>query len=393
MVREPSSSRQCPVSHIRVFALSVVAISAKEAHTPHIGRRENAPFGKLMQTLEIDRALAQAIVDTIREPLLVLDADLRVVAASRSYYLKFHAEPQFTQGMALSALGEGQWDLPALRAQLERVAPDKSVVENYEVDLDFPQLGCRTLRLNARKVFYEGNGGGNILLAIEDITERRLVERERDELLRQKDLLLEEMQHRVANSLAIIASILLMKARTVTSAETRAHLEDAHKRVMSVATVQKHLHPSETGATIELSAYLSQLCGSLSGSMINDEFCSIQTRVSEGAVTSSAAVSLGLIVTELVINALKHAFHEDQTGCVVLIAYEVNDTDWKLTVSDNGAGANRDDAWPPLKVGLGSSIVSALAASLDAQVKTQSGPTGTIVCVTHSTFKSLPKAA
>ena len=109
----------------------------------------------------------------------------------------------------LGALGEGQWDIPALRALLERIAPDKSVLEDYEVELDFPHLGRRTLLLNARKVFYEGNHSGNILLAIEDVTERRLVERERDELLRQKDLLLEEMQHRVANSLAIIASILL----------------------------------------------------------------------------------------------------------------------------------------------------------------------------------------
>jgi two-component sensor histidine kinase len=346
-----------------------------------------------MQTLEIDRALAQAIVDTIREPLLVLDPDLRVVAASRSFYLKFHAEPQFTQGLLLGALGEGQWDLPALRAQLERIAPDKSVLEDYEVELDFPHLGRRTLLLNARKVFYEGNHSGNILLAIEDVTERRLVERERDDLLRQKDLLLEEMQHRVANSLAIIASILLLKARTVTSAETRAHLEDAHKRVMSVATVQKHLHPSEAGATIELSSYLTQLCGTLSGSMINDEFCSIDTRVSAGGVTSSAAVSLGLIVTELVINALKHAFLESKPGCVVTVAYEVNGTDWKLTVSDNGGGANHDDAWPPAKVGLGTSIVTALAASLNARVETQSGSAGTVVSVTHSTFKSLPKAA
>jgi chemotaxis protein methyltransferase CheR len=346
-----------------------------------------------MQELESDHALAQAIVDTIREPLLVLDTDLRVVAASRSYYLKFHAEPQFTQGQLLGALGEGQWDIPALRAVLERIAPDKSILENYEVELDFPHLGRRVLLLNARKVFYEGNHSGNVLLGIEDVTARRLVERERDELLRQKGLLLEEMQHRVANSLAIIASILLMKARTVRSPETRAHLEDAHKRVMSVATVQKYLHPAEGGASIELGSYLKQLCDSLSSSMINDEFCSINTKVSEAGVTSSAAVSLGLIVTELVINALKHAFPEAKPGCVVVVAYEVNGTDWKLTVSDNGSGPSVDGAWPPAKIGLGTSIVTALAASLEARVDTETGPAGTTVSITHSTFKSLPKAA
>lgn len=127
--------------------------------------------------------------------------------------------------------------------------------------------------------------------------------------------------------------------------------------------------------------------------MISDDSCSIDTEVSEGGVTSSAAVSLGLIVTELVINALKHAFPEPKPGCVITVAYEVNGTDWKLTVSDNGGGAGSDDAWPPAKVGLGTSIVAALAASLDARVETSSGPTGTVVSVTHSTFKSLPKAA
>lgn len=220
---------------------------------------------------------------------------------------------------------------------------------------------------------------------------RRIIERERDELLRQKDLLLDELQHRVANSLAIIASILLMKARTVSSPEIRVHLEDAHKRVLSVATVQQHLHPSHAGVMIELRSYLTQLCSSLAGSMINDESCVIDTQVSEGSVTSTTAVSMGLIVTELVINALKHAFPEARPGCVVVVAYEINGTDWKLSVSDNGNSANAVE-WPPAKVGLGTSIVGALAQQLDARVETVSNPAGTMVTITHSTFKSLSES-
>ena len=76
-------------------------------------------------------------------------------------------------------------------------------------------------------------------LAIEDVTRRREADREKDDLLQAKEILLQEMQHRVANSLQIIASILLLKARTVQSEETRLHLQDAHQRVMSVATVQQ----------------------------------------------------------------------------------------------------------------------------------------------------------
>jgi chemotaxis protein methyltransferase CheR len=150
--------------------------------------------------------------------------------------------------------------------------------------------------LNARQVLDEDGSAAALLLAIEDVTERRNVEREKDELLKQKEVLLQEMQHRVANSLQIIASILLLKARTVQSEEIRMHLQDAHQRVLSVAN-----------ESIEIGPYLSKLCDSLAKSMIGDRRpLSLSVQATGGAATSSEAVSLGLIVTELVINALKH---------------------------------------------------------------------------------------
>src|SRR4029079_13829347 len=88
------------------------------------------------------------------------------------------------------------------------------------------------------------------------------------ELLREKEVLLEEMRHRVANSLQIIASILLLKARAVQSEETRQHLQDAHQRVMSVATVQEQLRGTGLGDRIEIGPYLTRLCDSLAKSMI-----------------------------------------------------------------------------------------------------------------------------
>ena len=113
------------------------------------------------------------------------------------------------------------------------------------------------MRLNARQVFYERGAGTTILLGMEDVTERRDLEREKDELLRQKDMLFEELQHRVANSLQIIASILLLKARAVQSEETRLHLHDAHKRVMSIAAVQKQLHAAGAVGSVEIGPYLT----------------------------------------------------------------------------------------------------------------------------------------
>jgi chemotaxis protein methyltransferase CheR len=184
-------------------------------------------------------SLAEAIVDAIREPLLVLDLDLRVIAASRSFYRTFAVKPRKTEGQPLFDLGDGQWNIPELRTVLEQVVPMRRTVEDYEVEHQFPSIGRRVMLLNARRVFDEDGSVSAILVAIEDVTRRRATEREKDELLRQKEILLQEMQHRVANSLQIIASILLLKARTVRSEEIRLHLQDAHQRVMSVATVQQ----------------------------------------------------------------------------------------------------------------------------------------------------------
>jgi two-component sensor histidine kinase len=121
------------------------------------------------------------------------------------------------------------------------------------------------MRLNARQVFYAGGADTTILLGIEDVTRQRALEREKDELLRQKDVLLEEMQHRVGNSLQIIASIILMKARTVQSEETRLHLQDAHSRVMSMAAVQQHLHA--VGSAVHVGGQVARMLACVASSI------------------------------------------------------------------------------------------------------------------------------
>jgi len=331
-------------------------------------------------------ALAQGIVDTVREPVLVLDKDLRVISASRSFYSGFKVSPNDTQGRLLYALGDGQWDIPKLRVLLEKIIPEKGVMEGYEVEHEFPGLGRRTMCLNARQVFYEGGTNTTILLGMEDITDRRNLEREKDELLQQKEVLMEELQHRVANSLQIIASILLMKARTVQSEETRVHLQDAHKRVMSIAAVQKQLHASGINGSIEIRPYLVRLCETLAISMIGDSRpISLKVIGEGGLATSRQAESLGLIVTELVMNALKHAFPDEKVEGQITVAYDMVGTNWKLSISDDGIG-KPDGVFAQGKSGLGTGIVKALSQQLDAQFATVAGPEGTTVSITHATF-------
>ena len=341
------------------------------------------------------RSLAQIVVETVREPLLVLDNTLKILVASSSFHKTFRISPKDTPNKSLFALDDGGWDIPALHDLLERSLVDQTVVEGFLVAQEFPRIGPRIFLLHARKVLGTDEGNALILLGFEDITDRRAIEQEKevlqlrtDDLLQQKEVLLAEMQHRIVNSLQIIASILMLKARAVTSEETRQHLQDAHRRVMSVAAVQQHLHASARADSVEVGPYLSKLCASLAESMIGESRPATLTVTADpGWAMSADAIGLGLIVTELVINALKYAFPASKSAATVMVTYEVNGTDWKLTVSDNGVGRS-ENSGPPLKGGLGTSLVQALAHQLDAQVEIINSSNGMRVSVTHATFVS-----
>jgi chemotaxis protein methyltransferase CheR len=349
----------------------------------------------LFDKIEDVRSLAQIIVETVREPLLVLDNNLTILVASSSFHRSFQINPKDTPNHPLFTLDNGAWEIPALHTLLERSLIDQTVVEGFLVEQEFPRIGQRIFLLHARKVLGTSDGHALILLGFEDVTDRRAIEREKDllqvrtdELLRQKEVLLAEMQHRIVNSLQIIASILMLKARAVTSEETRQHLQDAHRRVMSVAAVQQHLHASASADMVEIAPYLSQLCASLAESMIGESRpAKLTVTADKGLVLSADAVSLGLIVTELVINALKYAFPEERETAAVMVSYEIQDAAWKLSVSDNGVGRSQNSG-PPAKGGLGTSLVKALAHQLDAQVETLSGADGMRISVTHATFVS-----
>jgi two-component system CheB/CheR fusion protein len=119
---------------------------------------------------------SESIVDTVREPLIVLDNDLRVVTASRSYYEVFKVNPEETVGQLIYNLGNKQWDIPKLRELLENILPRQATFDDYEVEHDFPSIGKRTMLLNARRIPDPPAKLKVILLAIEDITKRKKIE-------------------------------------------------------------------------------------------------------------------------------------------------------------------------------------------------------------------------
>src|ERR1700712_5270369 len=120
---------------------------------------------------------AQNIVDTVREPLLILDTTLRVRSANRAFYQTFHVSPSETEGHLIYELGNGQWDIPDLRTLLEDIVPKRSVFDDFELEHDFPAIGRRVMLLNARKL-QAGHHGELLVLAMEDVTERRRAEEE-----------------------------------------------------------------------------------------------------------------------------------------------------------------------------------------------------------------------
>jgi len=133
---------------------------------------ENQLEGILIAVIDINdvKQLSTAIVETIAQPLVVMDAHFRVIMANSSFYQKFQVSREQTEERPLFELGNGQWNIPRLRELLEKVLPEKKTVENFVMEHDFPAIGRKTMRLNARQLQEDNTGTQKVLLAIEDIT-------------------------------------------------------------------------------------------------------------------------------------------------------------------------------------------------------------------------------
>lgn len=137
----------------------------------------NQELQSLYDQVEIARNYAEAIVENIPEPLLVLDKNLRIKTANETFYNVFHVNEQETEEKLIFEIGNGQWNIPELRLFLEKILPEKSTVLGFEVSHNFQEIGQRTMLLNAREIMKESGGEKLILLVISDITEKRAIEK------------------------------------------------------------------------------------------------------------------------------------------------------------------------------------------------------------------------
>lgn len=324
--------------------------------------------------------LAMALVASSQAPLLLLDDDINIVGASMSFCRAFGCEPETVHGTALAKLGAGEWDIPQLHSLLRATFGGASI-DAYEMDLAREGREPARLVLNALKLDYGDGDEPRVLLTVTDVTTALLAAKLKDDMVLEKEILLRELQHRVANSLQIIASVLMQSARRVQSEESRMQLHNAHHRVMSIATLQKQLAISE-GDDVALRKYFKDLCASLGASMIdNADRISLVSTTDDTVTKANVSVSLGLIVTELVINALKHAFPGRNQKGHINVDYLASAAGWTLTVDDDGVGM--PTGTKELKPGLGTGIVEALSRQLDATVQVSDHAPGTKVSIVH----------
>jgi two-component system, sensor histidine kinase PdtaS len=324
--------------------------------------------------------LALAVIASSNAPLILLDENLIILTASATFCDAFDIEPVGIIGRALCDIGAGEWNVPQLQSLLEATAANRANIDAYEMDLRRAGQTVRSLVLNAHLLDYGAGESVRLVLAITDVTEARANAKAKENLVREKAVLMQELQHRVANSLQIIASVLMQSVRGVQSEEGKASLRDAHNRVMSVGVLQQQLAQSQIGQ-VELRPYFTTLCKSIGASMIHDASrLVLSVDVDESSVEAEMSVSLGLIVTELVINALKHAFPDNRSGHII-VSFNTAGDGWTLGVRDDGIGMNIGPDAP--KPGLGTGIVDALSNQLHARVVQEDATPGTAILIVH----------
>ncbi|MEP6830669.1 MAG: PAS domain-containing protein [Rhizomicrobium sp.] len=313
--------------------------------------------------------LTQSIVDTIRDPLVVLENDLTIVTASKAFLTIFGSTQAETFGRRVSELGQHQWDVPALRHLMDKVLPENKPIENFEIEDDFPGLGRRVFNLNARKISQLGNHAHRMLLVFEDITDRK--QRERD-----AQMLTNEISHRIKNNLQIVVGLIAYEIKWSIAASVPG-LKAMQARIGAIAKLYDLLSHSSRGETVAIDAYLAEIAKAMSASLLgNQSGIEIMVKAEPLVIDPDRAVPLGLLVNELATNAIKHAFPGGK-GHVVLGAARIGD-EIELTVVDDGVGMT-DKAVAKIPEKRGSDYVAIFVRQLGGTITTSSTEgTGTI---------------
>jgi two-component system, chemotaxis family, CheB/CheR fusion protein len=325
--------------------------------------------------VEAARDYADAIVETVRHPLLVLDPDLRVIRANQSFYATFQNSPAQTEQQSIFAVGNRQWDLPILRSLLTALIHDNTEFQDFETIEILDPLSPRIFLLNARKIRADTHEQ-SILLAIEDITERRQAEAQSHNSLIEKEVLLREIHHRVKNNLQIVSSLLNLQSNRSTDAQVIAILQDSQNRVRAMALIHEILYQSPNLAVLDFDAYVQTLANNLfTSNNIDRSKIALSVDV-QASVTIDVdrAVLCGLIISELVTNALKHGFGGDLCGKVAISLTTIGNNSLILSVANNGKKLPKDFGIEQIR-SMGLNLVMSLIKQIKGDLEVQTEAT------------------
>jgi two-component system, chemotaxis family, CheB/CheR fusion protein len=306
------------------------------------------------QVLRAAHEHMQSIYDTMHGPMLVLRPDLRVQSANASFYATFKVAPEETEGRLIYELGNHQWDIPRLRELLGDILPANHAFQDFEVEHEFEGRGRRTMLLNARRL----DEVQLILLAIEDVTERRHWE-ERQELL------LGELSHRIKNMLATVQGIASQTLRSAPSLE--AFYDTFSGRIQAVGSAHRLL----TEGSLQ-SAHL--------GTLIEEVLQPHRERIDVGGddleLAPRAAPALSLVINELATNAQKYGALSSPSGRVD-VRWEVQGNPRKRSVHLSWRERGGPPAQPPEVKGFGMNLIErSIAYELDGKVEVDFGEEG-----------------
>ncbi|MBZ5727396.1 MAG: PAS domain-containing protein [Acidobacteriia bacterium] len=310
--------------------------------------------GAVLMLLDIDAAkrgldFAEAIVETVREPLVILNQNLQVMKANRTFYATFQVVPEETEGRLIYDLGDGQWNIPKLRELLENILPTRSTFRDFEVTYEFENVGRKVMLLNASEIFNPNEQARTILLAIEDVTDRKQAE----EALKTTNAELQHfayaLTHDLQEPLRMVVNFTELLGREYAGKlgeEADTYISYSVEGALRIEALLKALLAYWEVAEREQGSFAPVDCGAvLAKALFN-----LQAAVAEsGAIVTSdplpalvaEEVMLMQLFQNLISNAIKYKGAETPR---IHISAERGAEGWLFAVRDNGVGIDPQDA-------------------------------------------------
>ena len=290
------------------------------------------------------RIYAENIIETIREPLLVLDVDLKILSANRSFYRSFKVKPAETVGSYIYDLGNRQWDIPRLRLLLENILPQNTHFDNFVVEHNFPSIGHKIMMLNARQINQDKIGRRMILIAIEDITELRKLEREKRNIF---SMFAHDMKNPLVTSEGFLSRILSGKAGALTEKQQNylkislSELGEVSRLIAAFLEFSKFeaREYKPVFAPVDLQAEIRK---NIEAEKMEAEkkqiTISLESPDTARSMVNADAAMINRVLRNLLDNAIKHT----DSGGVVTVGVTDRGSELLVSVKDTGAGIPED---------------------------------------------------